>query len=109
VPIRGRNAAGWAEACWLPIARGLTPHGMRHTYKTLMVELGTPPTLMDDQMGHSDGSMQARYAHATSEMLRRLLDGLTGVWTEALDARRELSPGSPVVILDRLLTNRGET
>jgi integrase len=108
IPVRGRNAAGRAEACWLPIARGLTPHGMRHTYKTLMVELGTPPTLMDDQMGHSDGSVQARYAHATSEMLRRLLDGLTDLWTEALDARRELSPGSPVGVLDRLLTGDRE-
>jgi integrase len=109
VPVRGRNAVGRAEACWLPIARGLTPHGLRHTYKTLMVELGTPPTLMDDQMGHSDGSVQARYAHATSDMLRRLLDGLTEVWTEALDARRELSPGSPVAVLDRLLTVGGES
>jgi len=27
VPIRGRNAAGRAEACWMPIARGLTSHG----------------------------------------------------------------------------------
>jgi hypothetical protein len=30
---------------------------------------------MDDQMGHSDGSVQARYAHATAEMVRRLMDG----------------------------------
>jgi hypothetical protein len=63
---------------------------------------------MDDQMGHSDGSVQARYAHATSEMLRRLLDGLTGVWTEALDARRALCLGSPVAVLDRLLSNGRE-
>jgi integrase len=31
VPVRGRNAAGRANACWLPIAQGLTPHGLRHT------------------------------------------------------------------------------
>jgi hypothetical protein len=74
-----------------------------------MVELGTPPTLMDDQMGHSDGSVQARYAHATSDMLRRLLDGLTGLWTEALEARRALSPGSAVGVLDRLLRTGGES
>jgi integrase len=109
VPVRGRNAAGRADACWLPIARGLTPHGMRHTYKTLMVELGTPPTLMDDQMGHSDGSVQARYAHATREMTRRLLDGLTAAWLTALAARRELSPRSPVAVLDRLLKTDGES
>jgi integrase len=108
VPVRGRNAAGRAELCWLPVARGLTPHGLRHTYKTMMVELGTPPTLMDDQMGHSDGSVQARYAHATVEMERRLLDGLTAVWESALDARRRMSDGSPVAVLDRLLRVGGE-
>ena len=59
VPVRGRNATGRSEACWLPIADGLTPHGLRHTYMTLMVGLGTPSTVMDDQMGHSDGSVQA--------------------------------------------------
>ena len=106
VPVRGRNAASRAEACWLPIAPGLTPRGLRHSYKTLMVELGTPPTLMDDQMGHSDGSAQARYAHATDDMVRRLLDGLTAAWESALEARRQLSPGSPVAVLDGLLRNK---
>ncbi|GAB1644279.1 hypothetical protein KRMM14A1259_47020 [Krasilnikovia sp. MM14-A1259] len=91
VPIRGRGALAQADACWLPIANGLTPHGLRHSYKTLMVELGTPATLMDAQMGHEDGSVQARYAHVTSGMTARLLDGLTQAWTEALAARRELT------------------
>jgi integrase len=103
LPVRGRNAAGRANACWLPIALGLTPHGLRHTYKTLMVELGTPATLMDAQMGHEDGSVQARYAHITPDMVQRLLDGLTARWVAALDARRRLSPGSPVPVLDHLL------
>ena len=103
VPVRRRNAAGRAEVCWLPIARGLTPHGLRHTYKTLMVELGTPATLMDQQMRHQDGSVQARYSHITAAMEQRLLDGLTELWVDALAARHALSPGSPVVVLDRLL------
>ena len=106
VPVRGRNAATRADACWLPIAPGLTPHGLRHTYKTLMVELGTPSTVMDDQMGHSDGSVQARYAHATADMVRRLLDGLTAAWENALEARRQLSPGSAVAVLDGLLRTK---
>jgi hypothetical protein len=41
VPVRGRNAAGRADACWLPIAPGLTPHGLRHSHRTVMEELGT--------------------------------------------------------------------
>ncbi len=108
VPVRGRNASGRADACWLPIAPGLTPHGLRHTYKTMMVELGTPAVLMDEQMGHADGSVQARYSHATPEMRRRLLDGLTDLWTAALDARRAIRRGSPVAVLDQLLRENGE-
>jgi integrase len=107
VPVRGRNAAGRADACWLPVAPGLTPHGLRHTHKTLMEELNTPPKLMDERMGHADGSVQARYSHVTAPMRRQLLDGLTGLWNAALDARRALSPGSPVAVLDRLLRKEG--
>jgi integrase len=87
---------------------GLTPHSLRHTYKTLMEELGTPHKLMDAQMGHEDGSVQARYSHVTDTMRGRLLDGLTEVWTAALDVRRALDPGSPVATLDRLLIARRE-
>jgi integrase len=104
VPVRGRNAAGRADSCWVPIAPGLTPHGLRHTHKTLMVEMGIPPVLMDDRMGHEDGSVGARYSHVTQEMRRRLLEGLTNLWLAALAIRREMSPRSPVAVLDRLLT-----
>jgi hypothetical protein len=92
-----------ARACWLPIARGLTPHGLRHSYKTLMEELGMPGKLMDHQMGHADGSIQAVYSHVTAGMRQRLMDGLTELWGAALAARRTMAPGSPVAVLDRLL------
>jgi integrase len=95
IPARGRNASGRADSCWLPIARGLTPHGLRHTHKTLMRELGTPPKLMDERMGHEDGSVQARYDHVTPEMRRRLMEGLTRLWEEALAVRRGMAPGRP--------------
>lgn len=102
-PVRGRNAAGRADACWVPVAPNLTPHGLRHTYKTMMLELGTLPVVMDEQMGHEDGSIQGRYSHATPEMRRRLLDGLTDLWRSALEVRRGVHAGSPVAVLDRLL------
>ncbi|WP_433078705.1 hypothetical protein ACQP1P_38100 [Dactylosporangium sp. CA-052675] len=69
----------------------------------MMVELGTSATLMDAQMGHADGSVQALYAHVTAAMVRRLVDGLTDLWLGALEARRRLCPASPVGVLDRLL------
>jgi len=103
LPARGRGAAARAEACWLPVAPGLTPHGLRHTHKTLMEELGTPPKLMDERMGHEDGSVQARYSHITPDMRKRLLAALTDTWEASLAARRAISPGSPVATLDTLL------
>jgi integrase len=108
IPVRGRGAASRADACWVPIAAGLTPHGLRHTYKTLMIELRTPARLMDAQMGHADGSVQALYAHVTDGMIRDLLDGLTRTWEGALAQRRQLSARSPVAVLDRLLTGAEE-
>jgi hypothetical protein len=41
--------------------------------------------------------------------VQRLLDGLTELWEAgALQARREISPGSPVAVLDRLLRSGAE-
>ena len=40
-------------------------------------------------------------------MRRQLMDGLSGLWEAALDARRAMVPGSPVAALDRLLAARG--
>lgn len=106
IPARGRGASHRAQACWLPVAPGLTPHGLRHTHKTLMRELGTSPKLMDERMGHEDGSVQSRYGHITLRMRRALLDALPEMWQEALDIRRTMSPGSPVAIQDALLKAR---
>jgi AraC-like DNA-binding protein len=106
VPVRGRSASARAEACWAPIARGLTPHGLRHAHRTLMEELRTPAPLMDERMGHEDGSVQARYSHVTAEMRRLLMERLTEKWEAALAARRVMCPRSPVVTLDALLMGR---
>jgi len=108
VPARGRGATERAEVCWAPVAKGLTPHGLRHVAKTLMEDLGTPPKLMDERMGHLDGSVQARYSHVTDAMRERLMLGLTEVWQEALDARLAMHPRSAVGALDRLLVERAE-
>jgi integrase len=106
IPVRGRNADQRADACWMPVARGLTPHSLRHSYKTFMDELGTPAKLTDEQMGHANGTIQALYSHITAIMVRRLLKGLTELWEAALDARLAVSPRSPVAVLDRLLIAR---
>jgi integrase len=108
VPVRGRNASGRADVCWLPIAPGLTPHGLRHTHKTRMRGLRTPPKLMDDRLGHLDGTVQANYDHITREMREELMAGLTAEWEMALDARLAMSPTSPVPVLNALLQARAQ-
>ena len=106
VPARGRGAHARADACWVPIAAGLTPHGLRHSHRTLMEQLGIPPVLMDERIGHLDGSVQRRYTHVTSEMRKRLTEELTRCWDAALDERLAMSPRSPVAVLDELLQVR---
>ena len=106
--IRGRWSAAQAEACWTPVATGLTPHGLRHCHRTWMEDIGTRRVLMDERMGHLDGSVSARYAHVTPGMRTRLLAGLTELWEDALSARLELCPRSPVAVLDRLLQEHAQ-
>ncbi|WP_086777053.1 LacI family DNA-binding transcriptional regulator [Streptomyces griseus] len=106
IPVRGRGASGRAEACWVPIKDELTRHGIRHGHRTLMEELGTPKVLMDDRMGHEDGSVSAGYSHVTDTMRARLMEQLTEVWFASLDERLELHPRSAVPVLDRLLQQR---
>jgi hypothetical protein len=62
--------------------------------------------LMDEQMGHADGSVQARYSHVTAAMRAQLLAGLTEVWHAALDSRQAMAGGSPVRLLDQVLAER---
>ncbi|MGX1884455.1 LacI family DNA-binding transcriptional regulator [Streptomyces sp. NPDC055287] len=106
MPARGRGAAGRADACWMPIAKGLTPHGARHMHKTRMEGFRTPPKLMDERLGHLDGSVQARYTHITRQMRMELMANLTAEWEAALDARLALCPTSPVTVLNALLQER---
>lgn len=108
VPVRGRNSQGRATACWAPIARGLTPHGLRHSHKTHMEELGMRKVLMDERMGHLDGSVSARYSHVTRGMRERLCRDLTSQWEASLNARARMHPRSPVTVLDQLLKERGK-
>ncbi|MFJ1458686.1 LacI family DNA-binding transcriptional regulator [Nocardia sp. N2S4-5] len=108
VPVRGRNAHGRADACWMPIANGMTPQGNRHSHRTLLEELGTPQKLINARIGHEDSSVQSRYTHVTQTMVDKLMDDLTRVWNEALDRRLEMSANSPVAVLDGLLRERAE-
>ena len=66
----------------------------------------TPPKLMDEHMGHIDGSVQARYSHITREMRGELMANLTTEWEATLDARLAMCTTSPVTALSDLLQER---
>jgi hypothetical protein len=72
----------------------------------MMEDLGTEKVLMDERMGHLDGSVSARYAHVTAGMRKRLMLGLTERWEVALDARLAMCPTSPVRVFNDLLRAR---
>jgi integrase len=77
ISVRGRGAAARTDVCWVPIEPHLSPHGLRHTFKTPLDELGIPSRYKDELMGHLDGSVRARYSHITQAKRERLIDGLT--------------------------------
>jgi integrase len=106
VPVRGRGNAARADACWVPIAPGLTEHGLRHGAKTVMVELRTPEILSHQRLGHDLGGIAGVYSHVTASMRAELMDQLSGLWLAALDARLAMCPRSPVKVLDDLLQAR---
>ncbi|MEV0759627.1 tyrosine-type recombinase/integrase [Nocardia sp. NPDC050435] len=105
-PVRGRDAHSRSDSCWLALAKDMTPHGLRHSLRTLLEELGTPKVLIDAIMGHEDQTVQAKYTHVTQPMIDRLMGELTSVWLETLDRRLAISAGSPVSVLDGLLRER---
>ena len=75
---------------WLPLAPGLTIHGLRHGHKTAMEEDGVPDVLQDDQMGHGGrgpvqrGDVRKRYTHVTPIMRRNRLGAMTTRWEKGL-------------------------
>lgn len=105
-PVRGWDNQARAEACWLPVAAGLTPHGLRHSHKSLMAELRTPEVLSHERLGHQLGGVGGRYSHVTPMMREELLGQLTERWNQALDARAAITPHSPVAVLEALLQAR---
>ncbi|WP_017585514.1 tyrosine-type recombinase/integrase [Nocardiopsis ganjiahuensis] len=102
-PVRGRGYQGRADRKWDPVVPDLTPHGLRHSHKTWLVEDGVPEVLSHERLGHEMGGIAARYTHITQEMRDRMLAGLTARWEGALQARFEMDPNSSVPIVDGLL------
>lgn len=103
VRVRGRNAQGRAEFSWLPVAQGMTPHGLRHSAKTLMEEKRIPEILSESHLRHDIPGVSGAYRHVTAAMRGELTAMMTAEHEAALGARLAMSPRSPVAVLDGLL------
>ena len=88
---------------WEAICPDLTVHGLRHSHRALLEEVGTPKVLMDERMGHADPSISARYSHVTPTMRRSLVEGLQQRWEEAVRARAQMNLESPVPLVTTVL------
>lgn len=108
-PVVGRNNEARAEAAWLAVERRLTPHGLRHSQKTWLIEDGVPEVAQFERLGHRLGGIRGVYSHASPEMRARVLGGLETRWKDSLRQRAEIDrragrePHSPVALVDRLL------
>jgi hypothetical protein len=90
-------------ASWLPVQRGLTPHGLRHGLQTWMDEDGIPEVLKTERMGHEVPGMHGVYGHVSPTMRDDLMAALEKRWLTALRKRAQITPHSSVHLLDRLL------
>jgi integrase len=100
IPVRGRGNQARAQACWLPIVPGASPHSCRHGRQTGMDRNGIQKVLRDLVMGHRTAGMEGVYAHIAPETRAALMTADDRNWR---DARLALSPTSPVPVLDALL------
>lgn len=57
--------------------RMLTPHSLRHTYATLLLDSGLPPHIVSISMGHSNLATTMRYAHLVEGWQKRINDALS--------------------------------
>jgi hypothetical protein len=92
-----------ALASWLPVMKGLTPHGKRHGLKVWMDEDQIADVLKSERLGHDEPGMRGVYGHVSPSMREELKAALQARWGKSLRQRAALSPVSAVPVLNRLL------
>jgi hypothetical protein len=80
-----------ALASWLPLLAGLTEHGQRHAYQTMLDDLNFRYVLQADRMGHEVPGMRGVYKHIAPEWRVDLVNGLQRLWDESLASRAKFS------------------
>jgi integrase len=94
-----------ALASWLPVSKGLTPHGLRHGHRVWMDEDKIPLVLQADRLGHDEPGMRGVYGHVSHAMRDEIKAALEARWRQSLYERSLYAPESAVPLLNRLLTD----
>lgn len=92
-----------SPSVWLPLIEGLTPHGLRHSHKTWMLEDAIPEVLQAERLGHTVPGIRGVYSHVSDTMRDGLKAKLQMRWEISLQERLRLSGSSPVPVLNGLL------
>jgi hypothetical protein len=90
-------------ASWIPLIKGLTPHGLRHGLKVWMDEDQIPDVLKSERLGHDEPGMRGVYGHVSPAMREDLKAALQSRWEDSLRQRAALSSVSAAPLLNRLL------
>lgn len=67
---------GFHGACQRALIADLTPHDMRHTFASWLVQAGTPLFEVQRLLGHSSINLTMRYAHLAPENLKSAVNRL---------------------------------
>ncbi|MFG2016163.1 hypothetical protein [Actinomadura geliboluensis] len=106
-PPRGKGIRVVTEedspSVWLPLIEGLTPHGLRHSHKTWMLEDAVPEVLQAERLGHTVPGIRGVYSHVSDTMRDDLKAKLQRRWERSLQERLRFSATSPVLTLNDLL------
>ena len=92
-----------AVASWVPLIKGLTPHGLRHGLKVWMDEDQVADVIKSERLGHDEPGMRGIYGHVSPAMREELKAALQARWEDSLRQRLALSPVSAVPLLNQLL------
>jgi site-specific recombinase XerD len=73
------------------ISRRVSPHLLRHSSATQLVEVGTPLRVVQEICGHASVSTTQRYVHVNNGQRRRAVDALGERWKSESRSRRRVA------------------
>lgn len=71
-------------------AKGLTPHGLRHSHKVWIDEDGAPRVAAEERMGHRIQGVEGVYSHASTAMEQEIVTALQSRWDRLCRQRPDL-------------------